>query len=31
VPAVSPRLCFLGTVAVGRGRRVSSERLPYGQ
>ena len=31
VPAVSPLLCFLGTVAVGRGRRVSSERLPYGQ
>ena len=25
VPAVSPRLCFLGTVAVGRGRRVIAQ------
>ena len=25
VPAISPRLCFLGTVAVGRGRRVIAQ------
>ena len=25
VPAVSPRLCFLGTVAVDRGRRVIAQ------